>query len=398
MKFFLVVIVISVVVLLLEAGCGISPNLLPQYTAALPDMQTTPLGISATKLHEWILPYGTISDAKWAMDSSKFSVVGFFGGATIYDPNTYQVIWNLEPVQIHAATSNIFTPDGKSIVIFNASGVQIWDILSHQLLTEITDENGAQNCIRPVTYGHDAVFSQDGHTLFLSVEDNSDKRTTYTKIEKWDTTSWHCMGTLLSTEGHPRSLALSPNGRFLAIGISEGISDSGGFASGTEKGHTLIWDILDNKQHCTVDEAPSTFAPGNIGSLVVFKSGMNQSNSWENQVIYLNEQCQPSQILLDLTPPYPFLSPLSFSPNGQMLALGRKKIWILDANSGSILVKIPDAVPNTPSDSHVTDILSFSPDGRFLGRAAAEISFLETGEFVSILAGILSKAKILLRR
>jgi len=302
-----------------------------------------------TELHNWLLPESRIYGINWSPGGDKF-VVLTSSGVTMYDANTYQAIWSI-PQITHAS---VFMPDGKSLILYiYSSGFQVRDTQTGQLLTEKSD-NYPPDCFR--FEAHDAILSSDGNTLYLSVEDQSDKRVTFTEVHVWNMRSLQCEGAFLRTEGQARSLDLSTDGKFLILSVGLNTSDSGGEVS--EDGQVTVWDLEINRRACSI---------GHQGSIARFKPGsplLFVSDPKNNQLAFWDmNTCQMVGALNGITTRYN----LAFSPDGQILAVWSDGIFILDPNSGKVLANISDPEPNSifPTD-RLSSILSISPDGGFL--------------------------------
>jgi hypothetical protein len=342
------------------------PTSLPNTATVTP---TSEPALKLISLHDWTLYDSTVEsvgDIHWAPDSSKFVVTNPYSTSplAVYDVKTYAKLWddNLRS-EVYSASASIFSQDGQFIYAGLAFpvGVQVRDAKNGEVLST-GEENYHSNC--PAGRVYSIALSKDGHMLYFLVEDNIDKTVTYSDVVAWNIASLKCVGTLVKTKGYAKSLVVSPNGRFLAISISEGLSSylTDNLA---EKGHTVILDIETNKEICTVTGAPVVFEPGNT-TLIAFESKREQ-NSWINKITNWDiEQCKYINDLTQVVPPEYILPPVSIMPDGKILGIGQTKIRLLDTDTGKILFETDNPSLQTSDDLHRMDILSFSPDGNFL--------------------------------
>jgi hypothetical protein len=214
-------------------------------------------------------------------------------------------------------------------------------------------------------YATDVALSNDGNKLFFLTENNLNNDIPYSDVQVWDVTSIACQEILFSIKGHPYSLEISPNGNFLVAGISEGISAYRGIIE-TDKGSTVIWDMANRNIKCQIAGAPSVFIP-NTNNLLVFESYSDKANNWINRLtLWESQDCKFIQEIMTITPPYGYLSPLSITSDGKLLAIGQRDILIIDLSTQQVLEKIVDPSPTATNLEHLRDILSFSPDGKLL--------------------------------
>jgi hypothetical protein len=361
------------IVLLTHASCtsGIRPSSQNAQTGTptlVNQTQGTSDYIRAIKLREWVMP--RIGNMLWSADGSKFVVAFPYSPnnthLATYDVTTGKLLWDdSQHVSIPQVSTVVFSSDERYIYtgLSYPTGVQQRDAINGQLLVQGPEDFNSENCLVRDAIG--VALSKDGLTLFFLVENNFDKRVSYSEIQIWDTPTLQCRGTLIRVEGHSRSLKISPDGELLAIGISEGIS-SYRADSDTDKGHTIIWDITNNALKCAITGAPAIFVPQS-SNLIVFESREDVDDKWINRLALWDAQnCQFMHEISRVTPPYYYLSPLSATSDGRFLAVGQRDIKILDLTNGEIVAEIKDPSPQASNLEHVNDILSFSPDGKLL--------------------------------
>jgi len=336
------------------AGIGEKPTQVPRddiSTISQNPTRTRSVNLHDIELHHWIFPESRVADVNWMPNSDRFVAVTSTE-ITMYDASTYQAIWTI-PSTSDAKVAG-FMPDGKSLVIYiYGSGFQIRDTITGKLLTEKKDNNPV-DCFQ--FKAHDGVLRAKDKTLYLSVEDQSDKRITYTEVHVWDMKSLTCEGIFLRNEGQTRALDLSTDGKFLALSVGLNTSITGSDVS--EDGQVTIWNLDLNQRACSIGHQ------GSIGRFNPSNSLLLVSDPKNNQLAYWDmNTCQMVGALKDTTTRYN----LAFSPDGQLLAVWDEGIRILDANSGEEMLKISDPVPDNifPID-RLSGTLSFSYDGHYL--------------------------------
>jgi hypothetical protein len=314
-----------------------------------------PLSIRVTKLHEWLLSKPHVYAIKWAPRDDKFVVLSA-EDTTMYDASTYQEVWSFPPIApAYYASGAVFSPDGKSLVLYvGGSGLQVLDSQSGQLLAQKTMDNNPGGCLQ--TEASKTILDSDGQTFFINTQ-NLEKPSVSPEIQIWNLLSLQCTGVFAKTEGHTRSLDLSSDGKFLALGVGldTAVSSSNEVI---ENGRITIWNLETKKQTCSIDHQGSfaSFKPAS-SLLIVADPTMYKLTYWNVTT------CSSAQELIGITTHYG----LTYSPDGQLLAIWNDGIWILDANSGKVLQKISDPAPSNifPID-RLNSFISFSPDGRFL--------------------------------
>lgn len=162
----------------------------------------------------------THSDIVYAVafspDGKQLVSGGIDGLIRIWNPETGNLQRTLFGVARGGVSSLAFSPDG-SILASGADGgeeggiVRIWDFKSGELKHALTGFK--RTTVR-------IAFSTDGRTLF-AVGSKKDAPEPAFEIRTWDTANGQSRGIFDERPGYARAIAVSPNGKTLAIGTFE---------------------------------------------------------------------------------------------------------------------------------------------------------------------------------
>lgn len=202
------------------------------YVLATPDPTTQATTIEA--LHpQWAVPAAGppstpalagrnwLTDVAWSPDGRRLAV-GTSQGMHLYDANTLEEVYRLEPLRLVESLS--FSPDGALLAIGLGDGtVQLWQVAT-QKVVGILEES-------PLPIG-DVAFSPDGHYLAATLCAGWPLYAPCTVggTWVWDTAEgsanvdeWRQAAVLEGPAGDVRRLAFSPDGRFLAAAGDDGV-------------------------------------------------------------------------------------------------------------------------------------------------------------------------------
>jgi WD40 repeat protein len=376
---------IMMFVVIFVAGCAVSlnnqapppspdlsktplPIALPMEVATQPTDPTLTLGktsfpteIQATKLHEWLLPSLGQLVFTWTVNGEQFialpagsSTGNPAGGAVMYDANSLDEIWRLEPQGITIYLSSAaFSPDGEFLALY-AGGTHILNAVGAPTIKEPQINNPG----RCLIYGYGAqsvIWLHDGHTIVVGVNDDRQKSSRFLEVQLWDTELPKCVKVFARVEGMFRSMDLNSSGSYLALSTRQSlIVDE--VTGAREVGKTIVWNLNTEEQICKIDGAlVARFNPTSNLLLV--------SNFDNGHLSYWNvEKCELVSQLVDISHPYDF----TFSANGQFLAVNEGNILIIDPGSGKTLLQIDSPFTSNEPAWYLATTLSFSPNGRFL--------------------------------
>lgn len=309
--------------------------------------------VSIKKLNEWRYSDQYVDNVRWTPTSDKFAV-SFFDEVKMLDVKTFQEMWSVpSTAPAYNASAPVFGPDGQLLYLYvRLKGLQVYDSQTGELLTEAPPDR------QSLCFLNDAdgtMLSSYRHTLFASVEDNRKKQVDFMEIQRWDVSSLHC-DVISRIEGHPRSIDISSDGKYLSASTGKGTYVSSDSLS--EQGEIVIWDIETKEEVCTIKNkgAFAHFKPLE-SRLLVADPSLDKLSYWDIATCSVNQEIE------EVTTYYDF----AFSPDGKMIALwDGGSISILDADSGALLQKINDpSLENMPLN-HLQSYLAFSPDGRHL--------------------------------
>jgi WD40 repeat protein len=307
-----------------------------------------------THKYDWLYPGIRIRDIKWAPHSNNFIIVTM-NDLSYYSLQDHRLVWNAKPLAIDALGSAVdFISDGKSLVLYVPGyGLQKYDVGTGSLLAEKSKSNNLADCW-PID-AQKTILNQDNTLLYISTE-NPEKPPIKPQIQIWDITTYNCINVLSETEGHTRSLDLSPNGRYLvhASGLNTTVKEDGIH----QNGRITVWDLETEKPSCVINDhgAYAHFKPNS--SLIAVP------DPDKNRIVYWNIiSCNIDSILEGITTQYDF----AFNPDGKYIATWIKGVWIIDSSDGSIIQKLDDTESEWVSPIiRLLGFISFSYDGQYL--------------------------------
>jgi WD40 repeat protein len=266
-----------------------------------------------------------------------------------------------------------FSADNDYIFAMYSDGkIKKWGLKTLREIPKISSGNSAN---------FSATLSHDKKWMAIASGENS--------IEIQDIESKDVIATLQGHPGRVSSLALSPNGKHLAIGYMDN--------------PTAIWDIKNNKLKNTIDIHDSacsiSFSP--TGKIILITSCAGRIETWDlelkKRIININS-CQS-------------ISKAIFSPDGKYIATASDSDVSIWTNSGlSNIIQPRDrlfdfyAIAFSPNDMHIATIdrhglkmwnidskkilfeikkdfscksfLVFSPTGRYLAMGSAQTAWV----------------------
>ena len=199
-----------------------------------------------------------------------------------------------------------FSPDSKTLAHGGAelgsySAINTWNTATGSHLKTFA----------PLSVGQNVLYTRDGKTIVAAGRDN--------RVHFWNAATGQAIKTIPGSGGQIVSLALSPDGRRIAIG---------------------------------------TIIPGCVVQVRELRSG---------------------RVVWTKTPPAPeaTVSSLAFSPDGRTLAQGGQynKIYLHDARTGAVRETLSDPAPATLRYSGANEVsrtVAYSPDGKRLAGGGVD--------------------------
>jgi WD40 repeat protein len=290
----------------------------------------TPGIISLSLWAEWQLDYEGF--AAWSPDSQYIvftddNIYGQDDRTYMYDVNTLEPVW-----QINDSMSSItFSPDGKYIVSAGRR-LRFFDAASGELINSPYEGN-AQLL---------SAYFPDGTTLLIGRSWIFSEEDTLTEIGEWDDEKQN-LNIIIEHEGYLNTIALSPDGKHLATSFA--------LLPGIESGlRIFLWDLATKSKHCDLPGEDAIFSP--VGNILA------TTDTDGKITLFDTSSCQPLKTIHEVD----YISSLSFSPDGQMLAYSGIPfgvLWIRNVATGELLYQ------QEGLRESIT-YLDFSPDGKYL--------------------------------
>ncbi|MFE1028338.1 trypsin-like peptidase domain-containing protein [Streptomyces sp. NPDC058818] len=236
--------------------------------------------------------------------------------------------------QVHNA---VFSPDGNTLV--TSPEVRLWDAHTRKQIGALS---GA---------GSPAVFSPDGGTIATS-----GRRGT---VLLWDARTHQRVAALQVVDSDdtavPSRLALSPDGRTLAVTLSNFLS------SDTEKAAVQLWDVREKRRIAMLQGHA-----GQVTSLAFSPDGATLATGASDATTRLWD-VRGHRSLTTLTGHSTTVFALAFSPDGQTLASGGQdrsvRLWDVQERTALVVLN---------SHTGFVNALAFSPDGATLASGSAD--------------------------
>jgi RNA polymerase sigma factor (sigma-70 family) len=281
----------------------------------------------------------------------------------LYDPATGKVLRSFDPT-LAGMVELAISPDGKRVV---ASGggphtPELWDVANGKLL-------GAEGHRQPVTC---LAFTADGKTLY------SGSGTTEYALRVWDPASGKELRRLERGDGTQgtEALAVSPDGRLLAVGTYDGRGFEG----------------VSLRDPATAREVRRLKQPGRIMSVCFAADGKRLATyTWDQgkvmSIRLWDVATGKPGLLIHTGQDWP--TPAALSPDGKVVAAGGYQdgaIRVWDTDTGKKLRQF-EVCPNPENARYYTGYpVAFSPDGRLLAvggwRGTTGLWDIATGQLV----------------
>ncbi len=347
-------------------GMSATPDRRRLFVTSLEDGETTLIdAVSLRVLQRW--PDGDVAGAVSA-DGSAFALGSQKGGVRLLDLRSGRV---RRFAGRHEGFVNAmrFTPDGLTLVTSGSDGVLIvWDVARGEIRTTLTGHAKGE------VYG--LHVSPDGRTVYSAGHDE--------RAFAWDLTGDRSLVRPFAAarpfvpDDHdtlPRGLALSPDGRTLALGHSDGTVD------------LLDAQTLRRRRRLRALRGfVGAIAYSHDGRLLAVAGQRGQVTVWDARTL------RPAGKLSGLRTT---VQTLAFSPDDQRLAVAELGTEVVPGDPSSITgasVRVWDVrlrAPTTVRFETASPSLAFSPDGSLLAAAAisrpTEVRDARSGRLVATL-------------
>ena len=281
--------------------------------------------------------------------------VASLGDVILWDMETRQPIATLD-LAINADTIS-FSPDGALLALGGDGYIKLYDVRTRALIRtiELFDEHGQKIPVNSVSFSPDGAIlatGTDGLGAFLEGSDEMGD------VRLWDVRTGDLIGTMYVFD--VRSVSFSPDGNTLAIA-------TGNRLDGTD---VLLWDVDTRELTGGLDLL------GDVISVLFFPDGALAYMTQEGAVALRDRHGNIAELSSSAALHAPGSNGMSFSPDGAILAsasLGIIKLW--DVKTGELVGTLEgdwESVFEVPQlmEAHgrmeIHTPLSFSPDGAML--------------------------------
>lgn len=246
---------------------------------------------------------------------------------------------HFQDIEGEGAGTAVCSPDGSRIAVANSSRsdvrqITVFDTLSGKMIYAVKQNAyQAQLCYSP-----DSRYIVSADWSWCVLVWNADSGELYKSLSLRD-------GTPDAHYGSVRTVAYSPDGKFIASGSNDGT---------LKLWDTTTWNVVYTREHERVVNDVA-FSPN--GKYIVSGSSDSTVRIWETAT---------GKLLFTMQGPRP-VNAVMYSPNGMYIAAGyedsdnKTRIW--NAATGALILTV---------DSGRTWAIAYSPDGKYLAAATQE--------------------------
>lgn len=229
----------------------------------------------------------------------------------LWDMTTRKAIHTFSRGSFNHVFSIYFSSDSKVFATefhdgeYKCSDIVIWDVIAGEKIREI--EN--------IPYISTAVLSDNGKVIATKGKDI---------VKLFDMETGREIKAVKGNFKRSHCIALSPNGKFLAIGIEEGMG---------EDSFIKIWDVTTGNEICT----PKSYDFTSVFSLRFSPDSRILAFKNINSIVKFIEVATGKEIrTLKLKNPFPPNYSIAFSPDGKFFASGNgdSSVTLLEVESG----------------------------------------------------------------
>jgi WD40 repeat protein len=311
---------------------------------------------------DWVLCVAFSPNGKQLASGSKDDTIKLWDVATGQNISTLQM--RMSPPRGIGVFSLAFSPDGKTLASAG-SQLKLWDVASGQQTANLQLWNG-DDFHAPVS----VAFSPDGKTLA-----SGEGKSTDLTVKLWNVATGQNTATLKGPR-YPQqtivarhtSVAFRPDGKTLASGC-------GAIRLGSE---VVLWDVATGKEKKAGLSQDADFGSGAVSlafspngqTLAVGSAGRNVS-LWDmatgKEIRRLQDVIAPLGGLINYSGQ---VLPLSFSPDGKILAAGSEgstiKLWDMATGQTIATLEGHNKEVEHPRKSDASICVAFSPDSKLL--------------------------------
>ena len=225
-----------------------------------------------------------------ASGAGEFQDDRFAGEVRLWDTRTRELkqSWPLKSNDVNALA---FSPDGKLLASGGLKGISVWDVPAGELQRTLPTGDSATLAL---------AFSPDGRTLASGSFD--------TRLRLWDARTWEVKTTFERHPAEVRGIVFSADGKFLVT-----------YAGGRKE--VFLWDAETGKLKRTLkgEEGVSAIALSPDGKTLAIGSGEGKEKSKGRVELWDTASGDHTQTLDGHSGP---VTSLAFSPDGKTLASG----------------------------------------------------------------------------
>ncbi|MCT7989947.1 protein kinase domain-containing protein [Laspinema olomoucense] len=257
--------------------------------------------------------------------NQELAIVCATGGAALFNLSSGEALWEIDC----PADSGAVSQDGKLLALGWNEAIYLWDLTTGQFLRQVHGHTNRVNSL---------ALSPDGKFLASGSWDKT--------VRRWNTATGSELNRFSGQTTAVNSVALSPDGKFLASGSTDSVR---------------LWNAATGQELFKVSRNTSS-----VYSVALSPDGQFLASGNRDKTVRLWDT-DTGEELRRLSGHTSFVNTVAFSPDGKFLASGSddKTLRLWDPVTGRELHQLSGHTDSVNS-------VAFSPDGKFLASGNSD--------------------------